>query len=1079
TYDAGTTATVDSRSLTGVETGDDVSLTGGSAAFGTKTVGTGKTVTLTGASLTGGDATNYTLSSVDTTTADITAKNVTGAFTVDTSKTYDGTTAANVLTRSITTGVLGSDIVTLVAGTATYDNRNVGVSKVVTLSGASLGGADGGNYQLTSVADTSAAITRKDITGTFTASNKTYDGTTTATIASRGLVGVVTIASVTDDVALAGGTASFANSNAANGKTVSPGILSGWSLTGSDAGNYTLTSVGTTTADITKRTLVVTATAANKTYDTTTGTTASLSTDKLALDVVTVTYTAANFADANAGTGKTVNVTGVSMGGASSGNYNLPSTTVTTTANITKYGLTLSYAVETTKTYDGSKAATVTGSNLIGILGDDTVTVSGLAAEYNTKDVGTNKSVSLTSSTLEGAQGGNYEITTVTPVTANITPKTVTATFTASNKTYDGGTSGTISGSNISGAVTGDTVSLTGTATFNNKNVGAGKTVTLSSASLTGADAANYTLSGSVPSTTANITVRTVTPVFTADNKVVDGTTEATLTWVSDDRVSGDAGTTKLNYTYTATFANAAVGTWTVTVTGIGLTGTESANYTINDPNRSYTATILPEPNNPPDVTTTSGTTSYSKGQSGVIVDSGVTVSDDSADFDTGYLQVTIIENLSTGDVLAISSQGTGTGQISVTGSNVFYEGVQIGTITQDGTNGDPLVVTLNAASNATNVQALARRITFANTETLPATDVRTIQFEVADGDGGYSAGQTKDVIVLTSAPPVVTASSGAVTYTESTTATLTPAIVIDSAITVTDSDSAKFTNGSLTVSYAANGTDDDRLTIRSTTTTGQINVSGTDVRITVSSGVYTLIGTFTGGTGTTPLVVTLNANATAAYTQVLMRNIMFQNVSNAPSIAQRSVSFVVHDGEGGVSTPGLKAVNVVGTNDKPVLSGLPASLTYSQGSTANPSVLAVAPSGIPTDPDGDGYSAATPFAFFNAKLQVRVVSGSSATERMGIITNTRLTITGTTAGDINYDGVKFGTYTTSTSGANLQITFLNDGSATQSRIQELLRNISFRSSRTIYSPLAWQLRYTIGEGSAVTDYNVNLTVQS
>ena len=49
-------------------------------------------------------------------------------------------------------------------------------------------------------------------------------------------------------VSLTGGTATFADKNVGNGKTVT---LTGATLSGRDAGNYILDSVATTTANIT------------------------------------------------------------------------------------------------------------------------------------------------------------------------------------------------------------------------------------------------------------------------------------------------------------------------------------------------------------------------------------------------------------------------------------------------------------------------------------------------------------------------------------------------------------------------------------------------------------------------------------------------------------------------------------------------------------------------------------------------------------------------------------------------------------------------------------------------------------
>src|SRR5207245_978806 len=100
TYDGSGAATILSRTLAGVLGTDAVSYAGGTATFGNKNVGTGKTVTGTGLSLAGADAGNYTVNSTATTTADITALGITGSITAN-GKTYDANTAATIATRSL------------------------------------------------------------------------------------------------------------------------------------------------------------------------------------------------------------------------------------------------------------------------------------------------------------------------------------------------------------------------------------------------------------------------------------------------------------------------------------------------------------------------------------------------------------------------------------------------------------------------------------------------------------------------------------------------------------------------------------------------------------------------------------------------------------------------------------------------------------------------------------------------------------------------------------------------------------------------------------------------------------------
>src|SRR5207245_9362286 len=109
-----------------------------------------------------------------------------------------------------------------------------------------------------------ADSTASPVTPHITADDKAYDGTTSATILTRTLSGAV----LGDDVHLSGGTATFSDRNVGVGKTVTG---SGFSLTGTDAGNYSLSSpTAATTADITASAATPPITADDKAYDGTT-----------------------------------------------------------------------------------------------------------------------------------------------------------------------------------------------------------------------------------------------------------------------------------------------------------------------------------------------------------------------------------------------------------------------------------------------------------------------------------------------------------------------------------------------------------------------------------------------------------------------------------------------------------------------------------------------------------------------------------------------------------------------------------------------------------------------------------------
>ncbi|MCX6953641.1 MAG: YDG domain-containing protein, partial [Verrucomicrobia bacterium] len=208
-------------------------------------------------------------------------------------KTYDRTTTATLSGTASLSGVVVADTANVtLAGSpvATFADKLVATGKAVTVTGYSLSGSAAANYSLTQPGFT-ANITSASLTVTgVTASNKTYDRTTAATlgVGSAALSGVVS----GDTVTLATGAASgaFANKTVATGKTVT---TAGFTISGADSANYTLTQP-TATADITAAGLTVTGvTASDKTYDG--NTTATLNTGSAALsgiisgDTVTLT----------------------------------------------------------------------------------------------------------------------------------------------------------------------------------------------------------------------------------------------------------------------------------------------------------------------------------------------------------------------------------------------------------------------------------------------------------------------------------------------------------------------------------------------------------------------------------------------------------------------------------------------------------------------------------------------------------------------------------------------------------------------------------------------------------------------
>ena len=440
-YDAMTNATLNTASaaLVGVISGDTIALvsTGATGTFLDKNVGTGKTVTVAGLTLANtAGSTNYSLTQ-PTATASITPKTLTVSGITANSKIYDGTNSATLnVGAAVLQGIIPNDVVAPVTSAATgnFADKSVGTAKPVTIAGISLSGADAQNYTLTQPTAT-ADITAKSLTVTITVQNKVYDGSSSAIIASQGLTGVVG----QDAVSLTGGTATFANKNAGIGKTVT---VSGLTLSGADAGNYSISASTTTTADITPRPLTVTATGTSKVYDGNVTAAVTLHDDRVAGDNLTDAYASAVFGDKNVGQAKTITVSGISISGADLTNYSLANVTATATADITARTLTVS-ATADDKVYDGNNLATAHLSD--NRISGDTFTETYTAATFADKTVASGKTVSITGISIAGGDAGNYILgATTATATASITARPLLVTATGVSRKYDGTTAATV-----------------------------------------------------------------------------------------------------------------------------------------------------------------------------------------------------------------------------------------------------------------------------------------------------------------------------------------------------------------------------------------------------------------------------------------------------------------------------------------------------------------------------------------------------------------------------------------------------------------------------------------------------------
>lgn len=154
----------------------------------------------------------------------------------------------------------------------------------------------------------------------------------------------------------------------------------------------------------------------------------------------------------------------------------------------------------------------------------------------------------------------------------------------------------------------------------------------------------------------------------------------------------------------------------------------------------------------------------FTEGGAPVRLDQGVSTSvidNDSPDFNGGNLTVEVTANASAGDLLAVSNYGP----ITVTGSNVSYNGNVIGTWSW---SNNTLTISFNSAlAGSASVSSLMQAITFVNTSDAPFPTARSIKFVVRDGDGGSVAATVTCSVNAVNDTPVITVSPAAFTVNE------------------------------------------------------------------------------------------------------------------------------------------------------------------------------------------------------------------------------------------------------------------------------------------------------------------------
>ncbi|AWW44097.1 MBG domain-containing protein [Polynucleobacter paneuropaeus] len=536
-----------------------------------------------------GTASNYALPTLNSTNAPVTVNpatlTVTGSVSPD--KTYDGTTVTTV-SKGQLQGLINNQTLTLSqAGAFASANAGTAINVVVNDSIANGTGTNAGiasNYSLTQPTDVVANITPKNLTVTGSAtSNKVYDGTFTATITGGQLVGVVA-ADIANVVLTQTGTFTAANV----GNTIA--ITANDSLTGSLAGNYSLTQPTVAAANITPKMVSLSAT---KTYDSTTSLLGAV-TILTGVGTETLGYTVAKASDANVvTTGKYITEITLVNGSGLTSNYVLPVLNVAN-APVTINPVTALKVVGATaqgKTYDGTTSVTLSNTGTLqGLIGSQTLTLTEAGA-FATANADSAVNVVMNDSISNGTNGGlasNYSLTQPTYVTAPIAKAplgiTVTGTYTASTTIAP-------SAFTVNGLVNKESITTLSTATLHDANVTTANNYVQSIAIAAGtANMNNYAITqnyNNLVSTTQNMAVITPKSLTVTGTQVTpksyDATDSANLSGGNlVGVIAGDLA--NIHLVETGHFVSQNIGAAVGVIAADTITGSASSNYTLVQP---------------------------------------------------------------------------------------------------------------------------------------------------------------------------------------------------------------------------------------------------------------------------------------------------------------------------------------------------------------------------------------------------------------------------------------------------------------------------------------------------------------
>ncbi len=307
-------------------------------------------------------------------------------------------------------------------------------------------------------------------------------------------------------------------------------------------------------------------------------------------------------------------------------------------------------------------------------------------------------------------------------------------------------------------------------------------------------------------------------------------------------------------------------------------------------------------------ISASGGTSSYTFAVTAGALPAGLTLASD------GTLSGTPTAGGTFNFTVTATDSSTGTGPF--TGSRAYSLTVNAPTITVSPTSLPDATVAISYSQTITasggtasytfavTAGALPVGLTLASDGTLSGTPTAegTFNFTVtatdsSTGTGPFTGSRAYSITVMAN-PPVVTTSGGTTSWIESNNLTVTSTpVAIDGGITITDPESPTLSTGTVSITGGFQSSEDVLAFTNDGSTMGDIAAS------------------YIAGTG----VLTLTSSgATVAQWQAALRAITYNNTTQPPTGASRTISFLVNDGihDSSVAT---KSINLTTVNHPPI----------------------------------------------------------------------------------------------------------------------------------------------------------------